>query len=216
MKKICLFIMFLVLCVVGTQVFADVVTTRRLTKPQAQTTPSYNKTTVPTTQTGVPVQKRKTQSKLANNLQTCMPYSEQQTYDVGGVNFLFNVKIVGWVNNKCRLDFESKMGGIASSFSSLYGIDPSSAEIQAFTPKIRCEFTKQQLVDIGDSILQEEARRNGAKNNMLKNPNSINIVPMSQLNSSDQKLFELVMGGTACKMQGGEDLDGIINSIFGY
>jgi len=214
MKKICFLLVFLIFCVIGSQVFADVVTTRRLTKPAQNSVQKQRPTS--TTKNYVPVQKRKTQSKLANNLQTCLPYSEQQTYDVGGVNFLFNVKIVGWVNNKCRLDFESKMDGIASTFTSLYGIDPSSAEIQAFTPKIRCEFTKQQLVEIGDSILQEEARRKGAKNNMLKNPNSINIVPISQMNSSDQKLFDLVMSGTACKMQGGEDLNGIINSIFGY
>lgn len=80
----------------------------------------------------------------------------------------YKVSIEGWINNKCRLNFAANISGTNSSFANLYGVDPSTATILSFAPKIQCNFTKQQLEYVGDSILQEQERNHGATNNMLK------------------------------------------------
>ena len=50
---------------------------------------------------------------------------------------------------------------------------------------------------------------------MLKNPLDVQILPQSQMSDTDQKLLDMLMNTSTCKMQGGEDLNSVINSIFG-
>ena len=152
MKKIYA-ILILIGLFVGSQVLADVVTTtRKINRPTTQqyhkpTTQQYHKpTTTPSRTTG---------SRLSDSVKNCRPYSETMVTDMGGVNFGFKVTIGGWINNKCRLDFISDAQGIASSFEQIYGVSASQAQISTFAPKVRCNFTKQQLAYVGDSILQE-------------------------------------------------------------
>jgi len=185
-----------------TRVFANVVTTKRQINPGVQRSSSSSQSAV--------------QRKLAHNIKNCIPYSESTTFDVSGVNIIFDIKIAGWINNKCRMDFTSNATGASSSFKSLYGIDSSQAEIMAFAPKFRCEFSKQQLAEAGDSILQEEERKHGAGNNMLKHPDNIDITQFANMSSNDMKLLSMLTDGTTCKMLNTEDLNGIINSLFGY
>lgn len=215
MKKISFFIILILIAfVLCSQVFAQVVTTRKLNQSksqQRQQTSGYSKS-----KGGISSRKGVSKSTLEHSLVNCIPYSENQTFDVGGVNIAFSVNIAGWKNNKCQMDFSSNMDSIASTFSAIYGFEASeAAEISAFTPKIRCEFTKQQLAEFGDSILQEEERRVGATNNMLKNPLDVPIVSPSQMSANDQKLFDMLMNSSTCQMQGAEDINNVINSIFG-
>ncbi len=206
MKKISFGFLAIIILAMSSQVFADVVTTRRINKPQSQTQQAPKRT-----QTSSTKPMSATTTRLVNNVKICKPYSESNTFDVDGMNFNFSIKILGWVNNKCRMDFVSDTAGIASSFQSLYGVDASQAEIFSFAPKFRCEFTKQQLADVGDSILQEEARKNGEK--MLKNPNEIDIVPMS---ANDMKLMSMLTDGKTCQMLNTGDVNKILDSLFGY
>lgn len=150
---------------------------------------------------------------LANNIKMCKPYSESMQYDFMGMNFSYNLQIKGWINNKCRLDFDAKAQGASSSFSSLYGIDANDATILSFAPKIRCEFTKQQLEYVGDSILQEEERNGGATNNMLKNPNKLDISTFQNMSDSDQRLMDVVMGQGACTILNMSDLDNVMKNL---
>ncbi|MBE7713103.1 MAG: hypothetical protein E7Z87_05105 [Cyanobacteria bacterium SIG26] len=191
------------------QVSADVVTTRKLQATKNTQTQQNHTTTKQKTYTQ--------QSTLEKKLTNCIPYTENQTFDIGGVNFKFKVNIAGWINNKCRLDFEAKTDGIASSFGAIYGFEASEAEeIRTFAPKIRCEFTKQQLTEFGDVLLQEEERQAGLINNMLKNPAEVEILPESKLSNNDQKLFDMLMNTSTCQIVGAENLNNVINSIFGY
>ncbi len=190
---------------IGSQVLADVVTTTRKINKTTPTTQQYNK---PSTTT-----QRTTGSRLADSVKSCRPYSETMVSDMGGVNFSFKVTIGGWINNKCRLDFISDTKGIASSFEQIYGVSASQAQISTFAPKVRCNFTKQQLAYVGDSILQEEARKNGGDGRMLKNPNQISFNGFS---ASDARLMDVLMNDRACTILNANDLGNMLQSIMGF
>ena len=163
MKKFGFIFLTVIVLAMFSQVFADVVTTRRVSKPPQQTQQSQQ---VPKkTQTSTSKNLSASTTRMVNKVKTCTPYSESNTFDVGGMNFKFNIKILGWVNGKCRMDFTSDTAGVASSFQTLYGVEASNAEIYSFAPKFSCGFTKQQLAEVGDSILEEESRKNGGKMN---------------------------------------------------
>ncbi len=203
--------MALVVLAMFSQVFADVVTTRKIAKPQPQ---SQTQQVPRKTQTSSSTNLSASTTRMVNKVKTCTPYSESNTFDVGGRNVKFNIKILGWVNGKCRMDFTSDTAGISSSFQSLYGVEASNAEIYSFAPKFSCGFTKQQLAEVGDSILQEEARKNGGK--MLKNPNEIDILSLGQMSSNDMKLMSMLTDGQTCQMLNTGDVNKIIESLFGY
>lgn len=205
MKKLYI-ILALAGILIGSQTIAAVVTTtRKINKTNQTQTQSYtqNKTTTPVT-------KRTTGNKLVDNVKTCTPYSETMVTDVSGVNFSFKVSINGWKNNKCYLNFISDTKGIASSFENIYGVSASQADIYAFAPKVQCAFTKQQLEYVGDSILEENARKNGGK--MLKNPSDISL---GKLSSSDTKLLDVIMNDKACTILNANDLENMMQSILG-
>ncbi len=210
MKKICIFMITLAILIVGINAFGEVITTRKTNRPQApQTTQPANnrlKTTIP----------RRSQNRLSDSIINCRPYSENLDTNLGGVNFNFKVRIEGWVNNKCVMNFVANSTGINSMFSSLYGVDPSQATVMTFEPKVRCEFTKAQLQNVGDSILQEEERNNGARNNMLKSPADIDMSSFYNMSESDQKLLDLVLNDRACRILNTTDSNGMFDAFFGY
>lgn len=143
---------------------------------------------------------------LTDKLKICSPYSESLNSEFSGIKMDFNIKIAGWVNDKCRIDFVANYDGIASSFDSIFGISSSQSSVYAFAPKVRCEFTKQQLAMVGDSILQENDRANGGK--MLKNPNEINY---SSASAQDVVLLDVVFNQNACKILNQDSLNSIMN-----
>lgn len=209
MKKIYFLITLLVLSLVGTQVFAVVTTTRKITQTSKTASPAAQSRQ----NTNVVQTVRPTGNKLADNVMMCKPYSESLNSNIGGVDFNFNVRIEGWVNNKCRLNFVAKSTGINDMFKSLYGVDASQATIMTFEPKIRCDFTKQQLLAVGDSILQEEERNKGAKNNMLKNPSEINI---SSFGASDAALMNVILNDRACNILNADDSNQMFQDLFSF
>lgn len=210
MKKIYLVLLLMVVFACG-QVFAEVVTKRPITKRpvQSQYQPKGREQAIPQTK------RVSSGSTLADNVTMCKPYSESLSSNVGGINFTFNIKIAGWVNNKCRVDFIAKSTGISEMFQRMYGFSASDAQISTFEPKVKCEFTKQQLLAVGDSILQEEERNRGAKNNMLKNPNEIDIAGLANLSGSDVGLMNVILNDRACTIQNAGDSNGMFESLFG-
>lgn len=210
MKKVVFgIILIAVICMIG-NVFAQPVTTVRKVNPQ-------NKTSVPEVKKYPSTHPQRTSkvqqsSPLAKNMKMCKPYRETMVSDMGGVDFNFLISIDGWVNNKCIVNFNAQSSGINSMFKSLYGVDSSQAQIYTFEPKIRCEFTRQQLEYVGDSILQEEERNAGAKNNMLKNPNNISV-SSSNMSASDERLLDVVINQGACKILNGGDMGKMLDSL---
>ena len=190
------------------QVFADVVTTTR----------RINSSTTPKNQSSEQIVKKEisAQERIAQNIKMCKPYSETLNTDVSGINFSFNIKINGWVNDKCQLDFSAKSTGINELFSSIYGVDSSNAIITTFEPKVKCSFTKEQLEYVGDSILQEEERDNGTVNNMLKNPNDIDLSSFGALSESDNKLMNVLLNDRACRIQNVQDSGNLLDSLFSF
>lgn len=150
------------------------------------------------------------QNSLENNIKTCKPYSESMSTEYAGMKTDYNIEILGWQNNKCILNFTSKIDGVGPSFEEEYGVRASDVQIVGFAPKIRCAFTKEQLNYVGDSVLQEEERNNGARNNMLKNPNDINF---SNFSSSDVKLLQIIMNDRACEVTNLQDLNKMFEGL---
>lgn len=211
MKKVIFGIVLIaIICMIG-NVFAQPVTTVRKVNPSASKEVRKTPATQPkkTYQQAPRVQQA---SPLANNMKMCKPYKETMVSDMGGIDFNFLISINGWVNNKCVVNFNAQSSGINSMFKSLYGVDSSQAQIYTFEPKIRCEFTRQQLEYVGDSILQEEERNSGAKGNMLKNPNNISI-SSSNMSESDERLLDVVINQGACKILNGGDMGKMLDSL---
>ena len=205
-------IKFLVFLLASGHVLADVVTTKRqINRPSGVGSYSQTKTNSRTS-----IQSKPTGTKLSNSVKSCKPYSEQLNSNVGGMDFAFNITIAGWVNNKCRVDFIAQSTGINSLFESLYGVSPSQAQISTFEPKIKCEFTKQQLERVGDSILQEEERNRGARNNMLKNPADIDISGFANMSGSDAELMNVILNDRACTILNAGNSQGIFESLFNF
>ena len=209
MKKFYTALITFAILIFGIKVFGEVVTTRRINTPTAPQTQ-------PRTQTQKPSVQHRPKSRLEESIKNCKPYSENLDSNVGGVNFNFKVKIAGWVNNRCVMTFVANSTGINSMFKSLYGVDPSQATIVSFEPKVKCEFTKAQLESVGDSILQEEERNRGARNNMLKNPADIDISSLYNMSENDQKLLDILMDYNTCKIENNSNSSGMFDAFFGY
>ena len=214
MKKFYVTLIMLATLIFGLKVFGEVVTTRKINKPTApQTQPQTQPKAPKTLKTNIP---KSSGSKLADNIKNCRPYSENLDTNLGGVDFNFKLRIEGWVNNKCIMNFVANSTGINSMFKSLYGVDPSQATVVAFEPKVRCEFTKEHLESVGDSILQEEERSHGAHNNMLKSPADIDMSSFYNMSDTDQKLIDILLNDRACKIQNSANSNGMFDAFFGY
>lgn len=211
-KKLLIFI--LLTMIIGGKVFADVVTTqRRVPKKYEINREVLEKNVIKDVERRQEIQIPKTAprtTRLVKNIKTCKPYREQMSSDYLGMNFIYEVKIDGWVNNKCQLNFTANTQGASSNFSNLYGIDISEAQVNVFAPKVKCRFTKEQLDYVGDSILQEEERNRGARNNMLKDANDISI---DDLTLTDMKLLDVVINQQACQIINTDDLNNIMQNF---
>lgn len=160
--------------------------------------------------------KTETDTGLTKFIKNCKPYKETLSAQYMGIDMDYEIEIAGWINNKCVINFTSKANGITSSFEDQYGISSQDLNLEVFAPKIRCEFTKTQLLLAGDSILQENERNSGKKNNMLKDPNDITFPEFTELNFSDYKLLQILMTGNACKIINLEDLKKIFSDVLNF
>lgn len=196
---------FFIICTVlyvltaGIKVFAQVVTVRKMNKQPAAAT--YKQVNTKNLQ-------------LVNHIKTCKPYRETLDSDLSGVDFNFLLTIDGWQDNKCIMNFQAKSQGINNSFKSIYGVDSSQAAVYTFEPNIRCAFTKAQLQSVGDSILQEQERNMGARNNMLKNPSDINLTNFYNLSDNDRKLLDILLNQNACTILNVNDSNEVFNLFF--
>ncbi len=207
MKKVIFISLFAVIFVCA-QAFATVVTERKIYK-QTPTGNSVQQAPAANSMSQPPVVTR-SKEKMSNAIKNCIPYHEHLDSDYLGMNVDFDLRIQGWVNNKCVMNFNANTSGASSSFNRMYGVEPSQAEIFAFAPKIRCEFTQKQLEYVGDSILQEQERSVGNVS-MLKDPNSISITNFS---SSDMRLLDVVMRQGACVLLNVPDLDNVLQMLY--
>ena len=211
MKKILFLSLFTLLLFISCKSQADVVTTQRKINRQPQTVATPQKQNYYQHKSTTPKK-----SKLETSISSCKPYSENLSASYMGMDMNYKVSIEGWINNKCRLNFAANISGTNSSFANLYGVDPSTATILSFAPKIQCNFTKQQLEYVGDSILQEQERNHGATNNMLKNPNEISMATFTNINDSDKRLLEVILSDNACTILNTNDLNNLMQNLMQF
>ena len=187
MKKIG-FIVSLLAVFICTSAVAEVVTTRRAV-PQK---PKEQAKTVSNTAVS---------SKLANNIMTCTPYTEMLNSAFLGFPFNFAIKINGWQKDKCEVVFTANVT-IKETYQTTEGPYDNVVDSrdEAFA---KCSFTKQQLERVGDSILQEEARKNGAK--MLKDPDEIDLSEFSNMSENDEALMDIIFRQGACSLSTGNN-----------
>ena len=183
MKKIIIVLIFSAYFIC-TQVFATVITQRKISSKTA---------------------------KIVEAIKMCTPYRQTLNTDYMGININFEMRIDGWKNNKCYLNFNAQTSGASDSFKEIYGVDSSEAQVFSFAPKVICGFTKEQLEYVGDSILQEEERNSGATNNMLKNPNDIDF---TNIKESDMRLIDVVFNQGACSLENSQDLNQLMKILY--
>ncbi|MBR1619819.1 hypothetical protein IJ674_08000 [bacterium] len=158
----------------------------------------------------VPVVKRP--KSFESNLSMCEPYKETMTTEYMGMKMRYNIEIAGWINNKCVLNFDANMLDAGTTFEDTYGFEPGTVEVFGFAPKVRCEFTKKQLLYVGDNILQEKSK----DRKMLKDPNQIEFPEMKDMSISDIKLLQIILNDRACKVVNANDFIQIFQSLFEF
>ena len=159
------------------------------------------------------VKSEQSQAKtMQKSLSMCSPYKETLTTEYMGMSMTYTIDILGWVNNKCVLNFESHINGTGNSFSDMYDVPADSAQVFGFAPKVRCEFTKKQLLYVGDNILEE----NNRNRNMLKNPDQIEFPDLSEMSFSDLKLLQIILNDRACKVINADDFIQIFEGLFQF
>ena len=152
-------------------------------------------------------------NSLSYKIQTCKPYRETLRVQYMGIDMIYKIDIEGWQNGKCILNFETNANGIGSDFMAQYGVDPSEVNVSAFTPKIRCEFSKAQLLYVGDSLLEENSRSGNPNNKMLKNPQDITFPEPDKMQLSDLKLLDVIIRQKACKITNWNEFKSIIQEL---
>lgn len=155
------------------------------------------------------------ENSLTAKIKSCIPYKETLKAQYMGVDMIYKISIDGWHNGKCILNFETNATGTGSDFMQEYGIDPSEVSVSAFTPKIRCEFTRAQLLYVGDAILEENSRGNSGSK-MLKNPNDITFPEPDKMSLSDLKLLDLLLRQKACKITNWNEFKSIIQEVVDF
>ncbi len=160
-------------------------------------------------QTPVPVTTRR--KSLGNNLSVCEPYKETLISEYMGMKMKYDIEIVGWLNNKCILNFQSSMLDAGDAFEKTYGFEPGTVDVVGFSPKVRCEFTSKQLLSVSDSFLLEE--RNPDRK-MLKDPNRIEFPELKDMTFSDIKLLKILLSDRACKIINANDFVEMFQSLF--
>ncbi len=159
-----------------------------------------------------PIVKRERRS-FEDNLSVCSPYKETMTTEYMGMKMNYSIEIVGWVKNKCVLNFESKMLDMGTTFEDTYGFEPGTVDVVGFAPKVRCEFTPKQLQSVGDSFLLEENTQN---RKMLKDPKQIEIPDVKDMSLSDMKLLKILLSDRACEVVNANDFIQIFESLFSF
>ena len=155
-----------------------------------------------------PVVKREKRT-FEDNFSVCSPYKEEMTTEYMGMKMNYKIEIVGWVNDKCVLDFESKMLGTGATFQDIYG---EPVEVYGLAPKVRCAFTRSQIADVGDNILEEKTQNR----RMLKDPNKIEFPEVKDMSLSDIKLLKILLSDKACKVVNVNDFMQIFDSLFEF
>lgn len=159
----------------------------------------------------MPVKEVKSET-FEDSLSLCNPYKEKLSTKYMGFNMKYSIEILGWINNKCVLNFSADISGVDSSFKDNLNSSVDIAGIFGFAPKVRCEFTKQQLLYVGDNILEESK----SDRNMLKNPDEIEFPDFKDMSFSDVKLLQIILNDKACKVVNTEDLVKLFQGLFEF
>lgn len=145
-----------------------------------------------------------------NGLLMCTPYTEKLKTEYMGMNVEYTVEILGWINNRCILNFSMDILSPGSTFESTYGVSDDVVEVFGFAPKVRCEFSKQQLLYVGDSILEEKQK----DRKMLKTPEQIDLPDFRDMSFSDMKLLQVILNDRACKILNSDEIFNMFENLF--
>ena len=147
-----------------------------------------------------------------NALLMCNPYNEFLTSEYMGMKVKYNIEIAGWINDRCVLNFTAEIADAADSFENIYGLPIDSASVFGFAPKVRCEFTRNQLLYVGDNILEESKK----DRKMLKDPDKIVLPDFKDMSFSDFRLLQIILNDRACKVVNSSDFMRIFESLFEF
>lgn len=145
----------------------------------------------------------KFESALTSFLKECKPYEENIDVDIFGINFTINIKSDGMVNDKCSYALSGKINSISESTRDEYNIYIPNSEISEIEPKIKCDFTQEQLALLIDTIADKSGdfTTGGAS---IKN--AIYKQKSKQLSTNDEKVISMFEKGNVCSITNKEEL----------
>ncbi len=90
-------------------------------------------------------------------LRECKPYTENVNMNVLGFDFTVNVNSEGWANSKCIYNISMKVNNISGDMKEILGMKEMGFDLTSFSPKIRCEFNREQLDTFVDYIAESNS-----------------------------------------------------------
>ena len=107
-------------------------------------------------------------STVMTKFQNCQTYNEQKNVNYMGFNVNYNMNILGWQNDKCVVTLDAKVVADSGEYAG-----------QTFSPKVRCEFTKEQL----DTLINNAQATNQQAMDLITEQHSCSVQNTNNMNA---------------------------------
>ena len=147
--------------------------------------------------------------RYRNNLKECVPFHFNQSLDLFGLKFYFNLDINGWIDDKCEYKITTQIKSIGKDIREVYNIKATDEQIAAFQPNVECHFTKAQLEVLVDGLFPQNTNQS-AISKMLTSPEkklkNKAAATTKQLTPEEEKLAMMLMTENVCSIPNKDDL----------
>ena len=141
-------------------------------------------------------------------IESCKPFNENIEVNILDFNFSFNVKNVGWLNDKCSYTITAKINSISDDMKTALKITAPTEELTSIVPEVKCNFDKEQLALFTD-VIMEKSR--------FMTPRSDKIAvyrPASKdISRLDEKFISMMKKGDVCKVTNFEEIMELIEKF---
>lgn len=155
------------------------------------------------------VQASELSKRYETNFRTCEPIHVSQNIEVFGfkMNYAFNIN--GWVNDKCSYDMNGRISALGKDIRDVFQFTVSDETLAKFEPKIKCDFTQEQLNILVDGVKAMESSTKTSED--LKDATS----PAKVRSPEEEKMIQLLVSGNACVITNQEELMQTLSEIMG-
>jgi len=135
------------------------------------------------------------QEQFVSFLKSCQPYNENININFFGFDATLNIHSDGRINDKCSYEFSGKINNIPEQVvqASQYPL----ADYAAYSPKLSCQFTQEQLDIVVDALTESinEFNKYGEKEANVKQNAKYKLV-------NNEKLLSVFKDRKTCSLTG--------------